>query len=104
MAARRRTLGQDELHEVAHFAVPRARPRLILADQVVHVEKRRGSGSEIAPGRLRLLQVEHVGVAGKLAHALAERASGKPAPRPLQPLHAPVPAGRIGRHPQHLDR
>ena len=38
MAACRRTLGQDELHEVAHLALPRGRPALILADQVVHVE------------------------------------------------------------------
>ena len=95
VSADRRPLTERELHNVAELLAPRDAEVPVPAHEVVDVHERRLRHPVVAPGRLRLLQVDEVGRLRGLTnagHELRSRHLAARAPEPLQP--SANPAGR----------
>src|SRR6478672_12590486 len=68
------------------------------------MNERRHREPEIAPSRMRLLEVKHVRRSGELPHPVAERAATEVAARTAQHLCAPAPPAVLGRYVNDLER
>ena len=86
MTANGSPLGEHAFEHEAELGPPGRAEILIPPDPVVEVDQGGGLHAVVAPGRVRLLEVDHVDLGCELAHATGEVASTEVPSRPPHPL------------------